>query len=297
VSILIDRSTRVLVQGITGAQGRYDARNCRAYGTEIVAGVTPGRGGDDVEGVPVFNTVRAAVAATNANAATVYVPGQRVKDAVIEAVEAGIKVVLATTENVPRHDAAIAVATARAAGACLVGFNSNGLISPGLCKMGGIGGDRPQDMYVPGRIGVCSRSGGMSAELCFTLKQAGYGASSCISMGGDPIVGMRMVEYLRLFEADPATDAMLVFGEPGTSHEQEVAAALAAGEIRKPVVALLTGFFQETYPKGVSFGHIAAMISAHGDSASEKAAILRNAGAHVAASLEDIPVLLRAALG
>jgi len=162
--------------------------------------------------------------------------------------------------------------------------------------MGGIGGDTPADCYVPGRIGVCSRSGGMSAELCFTLKQAGHGVSTCVSIGGDPIIGMRMVECLRMFDADPDTDAMVIFGEPGTTHEQEVAEALAAGALRKPVIALIAGVFQEAYPKGVSFGHVAAMIGGKGDSASEKRKILRSAGAHVATSLEEMPELLDAAL-
>lgn len=296
MSILIDNSTRVVVQGITGSQGRFDAKYCLAYGTRIVAGVTPGRGGETVEGVPVFNTVRAAVTATAANAATIYVPARAVKDAVLEAVEAGINVIVATTENVPRQDAAIAVAVARAAGARTIGFNTNGLISPGKSKMGGIGGDVPQNVYVPGRIGICSRSGGMSAELGYTLKLAGYGVSTCVSLGGDQITGMRMVECLRLFEADPETDAMVIFGEPGSRHEQEVAAALSNGELRKPVIALVAGVFQEAYQKGVSFGHITAMISGRGDSATEKRAILKSAGARVAASLEEIPELIRQSL-
>ena len=179
----------------------------------------------------------------------------------------------------------------------MVGFNSNGLISPGKCKMGGIGGDRPQDIYTPGRVGVCSRSGGMSAEICAALSRAGMGASSCISLGGDPIVGMRMVEYLRMFEQDDETDACVIFGEPGTDHEQGVAAAMRSGELRKPIVALIAGQFQEAYPAGVSFGHIAAMITSGGDSASEKRMMLRDAGAHVAETLEAIPDLVRAALG
>jgi succinyl-CoA synthetase alpha subunit len=292
MSILIDASTRVIVQGITGAQGRFDVRHCLAYGTRVVAGVTPGRGGETVEGVPVFDTVRAAMDAVEADASAIYVPARGVKNAVLEAVEAGIRVLLATTENVPRHDASLAVAEARAAGARLVGFNSNGLISPGRCKMGGIGGDRPDDIYKPGRIGVCSRSGGMSAEICATLAAAGFGVSTCVALGGDPIVGMRMAECLRLFEEDPETDACVVFGEPGTSHEQGVAEALRRGELTKPVVALIAGRFQEAYPAGVSFGHIAAMIREKGDSASEKQKLLRESGARVAATLEEIPSLL-----
>jgi succinyl-CoA synthetase alpha subunit len=296
MSILIGRHTRVIVQGITGTQGRFDVRHCLDYGTRIVGGVTPGRGGEKVEGVPVFDTVCAAVEAVGADASAIYVPARGVRNAVLEAVEAGIRVLLATTENVPRHDAAVAVAACRAAGARLVGFNSNGLISPGKCKLGGIGGDRPDDIYKPGRIGVCSRSGGMSAELCATLGGAGYGISTCISLGGDPIVGMRMAEYLRLFEEDPETDACVIFGEPGTDHEQGVAEAIKRGEIRKPVVALIAGLFQEAYPAGLSFGHIAAMIKGKGDSASEKQRVLRAAGVHVAGTLEEIPSLLRQAL-
>ncbi len=187
------------------------------------------------------------------------------------------------------------MAAARAAGAFMAGFNTNGMISPGRCKLGGIGGDRATQIYAPGRIGVCSRSGGMSAEICWALSRAGLGASSCISMGGDPIVGMRMLEVLRLFEADPETDACVIFGEPGGSHEIEVAEALRAGELRKPVVALIAGQFQENYPPGVSFGHFAAVIKGENDSATAKRRMLAAAGARVAASLEQIPALLRRA--
>jgi succinyl-CoA synthetase alpha subunit len=163
MSILIDSDTRVLVQGATGVQARFDIRYCLEYGTKVVAGVTPGRGGETVEGIPVFNTVAEAIAATGANASAAYVPARAVKEAVFEAVEAGIRTLACFAENVPRHDAAAAVAFARAAGARMAGFNTNGLISPGQCKLGGIGGDRARLIYSPGRIGVCSRSGGMSA--------------------------------------------------------------------------------------------------------------------------------------
>jgi succinyl-CoA synthetase alpha subunit len=280
------------VQGATGTQARFDIRYCLDYGTRIVAGVTPGRGGETVEGVPIFNTVASALAATGANASAVYVPARSVKDAVMEAVEAGISVLACFAENVPRHDASAAVAAARSAGAQLIGFNTNGVISPARCKLGGIGGDRAAEIYSPGRIGVCSRSGGMSAEICWTLSRAGMGASTCVSMGGDPIVGMRMVEILKLFEADPETDACVIFGEPGGTHEVEVAEALRAGALRKPVVALIAGQFQVRYPAGMSFGHFAAVIKGDNDSASAKRKILAAAGARVAASLEEIPRLL-----
>lgn len=293
MSILIGADTRVLVQGATGSQARFDIRYCLEYGTRVVAGVTPGRGGESVEGVPVFNTVAAAVAATGANASAVYVPARGVKDAVMEAVEAGIRVLASFAENVPRHDAAAAVAAVRGAGAWMAGFNTNGMISPGRCKLGGIGGDRASQIYGPGRIGVCSRSGGMSAEICWTLSRAGLGASTCVSMGGDPIVGMRMVEVLELFEADPETAACVIFGEPGGTHELEVAEALRSGRLRKPVVALIAGSFQESYPAGASFGHFAAVIKGDNDSASAKRKILAAAGARVARSLEEIPALLK----
>ena len=280
------------MQGATGVQARFDIRYCLDYGTQIVAGVTPGRGGETVEGVPVFNTVAAAVAATGANASAVYVPARGVKDAVLEAVAAGIRVLVCFAENVPRHDAAMAVAVARAAGAHMIGFNTNGVISPALCKLGGIGGDRPAQLYAPGRIGICSRSGGMSAEISWTLSRAGMGISTCVSMGADPIVGMRMIEVLKLFEADPETDACVIFGEPGGTHEIEAAEGLRNGEIQKRVVALIAGQFQEGYATGVSFGHFASVINGPNDSASAKRKILMKAGAHVAASLEEIPHLL-----
>ena len=297
MSILIDESTRVLVQGITGSQGRFDTEYCVAYGTNIVAGVTPGRGGQDVGGIPVCNTVKSAVEVSGATASVIYVPAPGIKDAVLEAVDAGIKVIVALTENVPRHDAAIAVAATRAAGAWLIGFNTNGMVSPGKSKLGGIGGDLANELYVPGRIGVCSRSGGMSAELSAALAAGGYGVSSCISIGGDPIIGNDMVEYARLFEADPDTDAMLFYGEPGSENEQGLARALRDGEITKPVVAMVAGVFQESHPAGLSFGHVAAMIRSADDSASAKQKLLTDSGAHIAHRLGEIPELLNKALG
>ena len=296
MSILIDERTRVVVQGATGQQARFDMRYCLDYGTRIVAGVTPGRGGETVEGVPVYNTVEAAVRATGANASAIYVPARGVGDAILEALDAGITTMLSLAENVPRHDAARTVAAVRRRGGHLVGFNTNGLISPGRCKMGGIGGDRAREIFAPGRIGVCSRSGGMSAEICLALSAAGMGASTCVSMGGDPIVGMRVVEVLRLFEADPDTDACVIYGEPGGAHEAEVVAALRAGELHKPVVAIVVGSFQENYPRGASFGHVAAMIEHGDDSASAKRRMLADAGVRVAATIDEIPGLIADAL-
>ncbi|MFY9212547.1 MAG: succinate--CoA ligase subunit alpha [Aestuariivita sp.] len=297
MSILIDESTRVVVQGITGNQGRYDTRLALEYGVKIVAGVTPGRGGEEVEDIPVFDTVAKAVTETGANAAVLYVPVTGIRDAVTEAAEAGIGVILATTENVPKHDAICAVAAARKAGAWLVGFNTNGVISPGKCKLGGIGGDNPDALYPAGRIGVVSRSGGMSAEISMAIKAAGRGVSTAVSMGGDRTTGRSMCEYLELFEADDQTDAMVIYGEPGTGNEAEVAAALRAGRLRKPVVAIVAGRFQENHPRGVSFGHVAAMIGDDADSASSKIRLLWDSGAEIAHRLDEIGAALDRRLG
>ncbi|MGQ7793698.1 succinate--CoA ligase subunit alpha [Faunimonas sp. B44] len=292
MTILIDRNTRVVVQGITGRQARLDTENSIRYGTQVVAGVTPGRGGEEVLGVPVYNTVRAAVKAQGANASMLYVPAQAVRDAVFEAIDAGIRLIVGTSEGVSRQGAAEIVAAARAADVTLVGLNTNGLISPGQSKVGGIGGVDPADIYVPGRIGICSRSGGMTAEFALTLKQNGYGVSTAIAMGGDRITGRRMVDYLRMFEADPGTDAVCVYGEPGSRNEAEVAEHLRQNGLTKPVVAVIAGRFQENYPKGMSFGHAAAMISSDEDSASAKQRMLAAAGVRIAQSLADIPGLL-----
>jgi succinyl-CoA synthetase alpha subunit len=296
MSILIDENTRVVVQGATGQQARFDIRYCLEYGTRIVAGVTPGRGGETVDGVPIFNSVEAAVRATGANASAIYVPARAVGEAIEEALGSGIRMLLALAENVPRHDALRAVSQVRGVGGHLVGFNTNGLISAGKSKMGGIGGDRAAALYAPGRIGICSRSGGMSAEIAYTLARSGLGTSTCVSLGGDPIVGMRVLDVLRMFESDPQTDAMVVYGEPGGGHERELAQAMRAGEFRKPIVAIVVGKFQERYPKGASFGHVAAMVDAEGSSASAKCELLAAAGVIVSDTLDRIPQLLAAAL-
>jgi len=296
MSILIDAGTRVLVQGITGGQARFDTEWCLRYGTRIVAGVTPGRGGEEVHGVPVYDTVARAVAARPADASIVYAPAPMVKPAVLEAFDAGLKLVVVTAEFVPLHDVVYIVAAAHAAGATLVGCNTNGVISPGKSKLGGVGGTDPAALYDPGRIGVCSRSGGMTVEISLALRAGGYGISTSVAMGGDLVTGMTMGECLLRFEQDPQTDAVVIFGEPGTANEQEVAALLRRRLITKPVVALIAGAFQEAYPRGMSFGHAAAMIGSEDESASAKRAALAGAGAHLAAALEDIPVLLRHAL-
>lgn len=293
MSILVNASTQVIVQGITGVQAAFDTQWCLQYGTRIVGGVTPGRGGERVHGVEVFDTVRRATARHRVDASVLYVPPAAVKDAALEALDAGIRLLVVTAEYVPQHDVVTIVAAARRAGAHLVGCNTNGLIAPGLCKLGGIGGMSPAEIYVPGRVGVVSRSGGMLAEIGLALKAGGQGVSTAVGMGGDGTTGMEMKDYLLLFERDPETDATVLFGEPGTNNEQQVAERVASGSIRKPVVALIAGQFQERYPAGMSFGHAAAMITDDTKTASAKRQMLRSAGVHVVDSLEEISPLLK----
>ncbi|MBI2293103.1 MAG: CoA-binding protein [Betaproteobacteria bacterium] len=292
MSILIDQATRVIVQGITGGQARFDTEWCIKYGTRIVAGVTPGKHGEVVHGVPVYDTLQSAVAEHPADASVLYVPAAQVKPAALEAIAAGVRLIVVTSEYVPLHDVVHIVAAARAAGVRLVGCNTNGIISPGKSKLGGVGGMDPAEIYPPGRIGVCSRSGGMTAEISLALREGGYGVSTSVAMGGDLVTGMSMAEYLMLFEADPDTDAVVIFGEPGTRNEQEVAELVRAGGVSKPVAALISGAFQEAYPAGMSFGHAAAAINTQDESASAKRRLLQAAGVHVAHALEDIPGML-----
>lgn len=297
MSILIDQTTRVLVVGITGHTARADVERSLRYGTRIVAGVSPGKGGEAVCGVPVYDTVGLARSEHEFDAAVLYVPAASVRAAVLEALENNLKLLLVTAEYVPLHDAAHVAAACRAAGALLIGCNTNGVISPGKSRIGGIGGADPDEIYDSGQIGVISRSGGMSAEISLALRQGGFGVSTCISMGGDRITGLRMADYAEMFADDPDTSALVVFGEPGTRNEQELAEAVRSGRLQKPVVALIAGQFQENYPQGMSFGHAAAMIDGKEDTATAKRRTLSDAGIHVCRSLDDIPAALERLLG
>lgn len=285
-----------MVQGITGAQARTDVMHCLNYGAKIVAGVTPGKGGEMVNGIPVFDSVYRALQAGPVDASIIYAPPLAVKQAALEAIESGVPLVVITAEGVPLQDVSILIASARKSGTRIVGCNTNGMISPGKSKLGGIGGVNPEEIYSQGSIGICSRSGGMSAEVALALKAGGLGVSTCVSMGGDQITGTTMGEYVRMFEDDPETEAIVLFGEPGTSNESEVARLVASGQIKKPVAALIVGEFQERHPPGQSFGHAAAIVMSDADKASQKRLMLREAGVFVTEKLSDIPGFFKQAL-
>jgi succinyl-CoA synthetase alpha subunit len=270
MSVLVNRATRVCTQGITGATGQLHTRACREYGTRMVAGVTPGRGGSDFEGIPIFDTVSAAVAATGADASVIYVPPGGAADAVMEAADAGIRLVVCITEGVPVLDMVRVKRFLEGKPVRLVGPNCPGVITPGECKIGIM----PGYIHQPGRVGVVSRSGTLTYEAVHQLTLLGVGQSTCIGIGGDPIVGTGFVEALRLFQEDPGTDAIIMIGEIGGTAEEEAAAFIRA-HVTKPVVAFIAG---QTAPKGKRMGHAGAIIAGGKGTAAEKMEALREAG-------------------
>jgi succinyl-CoA synthetase alpha subunit len=298
MSVLLDGDSRVLVQGITGREARMHVAYMRACGTRVVAGVAPGKGGVAVEGVPVFDTVQAAVDAQAPDVSVLFIPALRVFEAAVEAVDAGIPLVVVLAEGVPIHDAWRLLAFARRRGARIIGPNSVGLISPGKAKVGGVGGtpEITAKLFRPGPVGVVSRSGGMGSEICWQLSRAGIGQTTYVGIGGDVMIGSGFRDVLELFEADPETRAVVMFGEPGTGYEEEAAEFIAAGCLTKPVVALVVGRVYEKLPRGVAFGHASALVERGVGSAIHKIDSLRNAGVTVADAMSAIPTLLAAAL-
>ncbi len=262
-----------------------------AYGTQVVAGVTPGKAGAQVDGVPVFDTVDAARAGSGGSpfaVSIVYVPPFAALDAVSEAVEAGIELILVVTENIPLHDAIRLHALAREARATVIGPNSVGLIEPARrIKLGAIGGDQPDRAFVPGRVAVISRSGGLTAEVGLQLRRRELGVSIAVSIGGDALIGLEPADVARALGEDDETEVILYVGEPGTSMEERLAEAIARGEIEKPVVALILGEFMEDFPQGTVFGHAGAVIEKGLGSPREKKRRLEHAGATVVESLDD----------
>jgi succinyl-CoA synthetase alpha subunit len=295
VSILIDKHTRLIVQGITGRDGGFHAQQMIAYGTHVVAGVTPGRGGEKVHGVPVFDSVAEAVAATRANATVIYVPAPAAADAVFEAADAGVALIVCITEGIPVRDAMAAthhVARLRSANGNgrprLIGPNCPGLISPGLSKVGIL----PGQICTPGPVGLVSRSGTLTYEVVHQLTEAGLGQTTCIGIGGDPLIGTSFIDTLELFEADPHTEAIVLIGEIGGSDEEE-AAQFIKRRVKKPVVAFIAG---QTAPPGKRMGHAGAIITGGTGTAAEKMAALQAAGVPVARIPSEIPALIADAL-
>jgi succinyl-CoA synthetase alpha subunit len=286
VSIFIDRDTRLVVQGITGRDGSFHARQMLEYGTRIVAGVTPGKGGQRFEqAVPVFNTVAEAVRETDANASVIYVPAAYATSAVFEAVDAGLALVVCITEGVPVLDMTTVMPFVRERGARLVGPNCPGLISPGQSKVGII----PGNICTLGKIGVVSRSGTLTYEIIHQLSTNGYGQSTCVGIGGDPIIGTNFIDCLNAFEADADTRAVVMIGEIGGSDEQQ-AAEFVQTKMKKPVIGFIAG---QTAPPGRRMGHAGAIISGAGGSAADKMQALERAGISVMKRPADVVPLLQ----
>ena len=289
MSILVDRSTVVVCQGFTGSQGTLHSEQAIAYGTQLAAGVTPGKGGTRHLGRPVFDTVAEAVAQTGATASVIYVPARFCKDSILEAAAAGVGLIVCITEGIPTLDMLAVKHHVDAAGVRLIGPNCPGVITPGECKIGIM----PGDIHLPGRVGVVSRSGTLTYEAVKQTTDKGYGQSSCVGIGGDPIPGSHFVDILRLFEADDATEAIVMVGEIGGTAEEE-AAAFIADHVSKPVVAYIAGV---TAPPGKRMGHAGAIIAGGQGTAAEKYAALEAAGARTVRSLAEIGDALGEATG
>ena len=289
MGILIDNNTKLLVQGITGSQGQLHTRGCRDYGTNIVAGVTPGKGGQDFEKIPIFNTVLEAVNATGANASMIFVPPPFAADAIMEAAGAKIPLIVAITEGVPVTDMIRAVDFVKRQGLRLVGPNCPGVITPGQCKIGIM----PGPLHEPGKVGVVSRSGTLTYEAVGQLGRAGLGQSSCIGIGGDPVNGTNFIDCLKMFEADSQTEGIVMIGEIGGDAEEQ-AAEFVKQNVSKPIVSFIAG---QTAPPGRRMGHAGAIISGGKGTASEKMAALQAAGIHVVKTPAEIGSRMREVLG
>jgi len=288
VSILVDRSSRVLVQGITGRDGSFHAKQMRVYGTRVVAGVTPGKGGTAIDGIPVFDSVEEAVAKTKADVSVIYVPAALAQDAIYEAVDADLPLVVCITEGIPARDMVEVAAYLAGRSSRLIGPNCPGLITPGECKVGIM----PGFIHTPGRIGLVSRSGTLTYEVVWQLTRAKMGQSTCIGIGGDPIIGTRFTDALALFEADDRTEAVVLIGEIGGADEED-AAELIESTMSKPVVAFIAG---QTAPPGKRMGHAGAIVSGGSGTAQEKITRFERAGVPVAKVPSEIPRLIAEAL-
>jgi len=279
MSILVDENTKLLVQGITGSEGSFHTKRCMEYGTKVIAGVTPGKGGTYFEGVPVFNGVDNAVKETGANASMIFVPPAFAADAILEATDAGLSLVVCITDGIPTLDMVTVLGYLKGKSTRLIGPNCPGVISPGKCKVGLM----PGDIHRPGNVGVVSRSGTLTYEAVAQLTEQGIGQSTCIGVGGDPLIGTTFIDVLRFFEEDADTRLVVLIGEIGGTAEQEAAEFIR--EMTKPVIAFVAG---STAPPGKRMGHAGAIITGSSGTAAEKIAALSAAGATIASSPADI---------
>ena len=289
MSILVDRKSRIVVQGITGGEGSFHTRQMMEYGTKVVAGVTPGKGGAAFDGVPVFNTVAEAVKETKANVSIIFVPPAFAADAMLEAADAGIALIVCITEGIPALDMVTVYHYLKRKGTRLIGPNCPGIISPGKCKVGIM----PAPIHKKGNVGVISRSGTLTYEAVHQLTELGIGQSTCIGIGGDPVIGTTFVDALELFNDDPDTEAIVLIGEIGGSAEEE-AAAFIRKRVKKPVVAFIAG---QTAPPGRRMGHAGAIISGGKGTAADKVAALKKAKVHIAESPAVIGITVAKAMG
>ncbi|MCC6159878.1 MAG: succinate--CoA ligase subunit alpha [Deltaproteobacteria bacterium] len=289
MSVLVNKNSRIVVQGLTGKEGTFHARQCIAYGTNVVAGVTPGKGGSDVDGIPVFNTVADAVKKTDANVALIFVPPFFAADAILEAADAGVSLIVTITEGIPVRHMVRAMASLRGRNVRVIGPNCPGIITPGEAKVGIM----PGHIHMPGKIGVVSRSGTLTYEAVDQLTALGIGQSTCIGIGGDPIIGTNFIDALRLFQDDPDTDGVVMIGEIGGAAEEN-AAQFVKEYVKKPIVSFIAGL---SAPPGKRMGHAGAIISGGKGGAREKLKALESAGVHVVEDPSAIGVTMKKALG
>ena len=289
MSVLVDKNTKVICQGFTGKQGTFHSEQAIAYGTRMVGGVTPGKGGSEHLGLPVFDTVRDAVRQTGADASVIYVPAAFCKDSILEAVDAGVPLIVCITEGVPTLDMLEVKMVVDRSDSRLIGPNCPGIITPGACKIGIM----PGDIHLPGKVGIVSRSGTLTYEAVAQTTAIGAGQSTCIGIGGDPIPGTSFIDALRLFKDDPQTECIVMVGEIGGSAEEE-AAEYIASEVRKPVVGFIAG---ATAPAGKRMGHAGAIIAGGKGTAEDKFRAMEKAGVHIARSPADLGVTVKKAMG